>query len=149
MSQVWCSRLQCESISCVNLSSNLLWKFQLPAEKAGLEIRRMSLCREHVQICISPLPLTKSSVKQQALSWTQASRIFFPNPSFLSHQPESCLLLPDVPTGHRCCLQNGEGLGRSLGLVQPLALAGEGMEEISSCCQGKKRGRNHVSPLES
>lgn len=136
MSQVWCSRLQCESISCVNLLSNLLWKLQLPEVKAGLEIRRMSLCHEHLQVCIFPLPLT---VKQQVSSCTQASRIFIPSPSFLNHQPESSLLLLDVPTAtDDACNKMEKDWGKAWDLCNPRHRLGKGWEKFHPAVRKKK-----------
>lgn len=117
-----------------------MWKLQLPAEKSGLEIRRTSLCHEHILIYISPLPLTKSSMKQQALSQTQASRIFFPSPSFLSHQPESSLLLPDVPTGKDdACNKMEKDWGEAWDWCNPWHWPGKGWEKFHPAVRKKKR----------
>lgn len=110
-------------------------------------MKRMSLCHEHIQICISPLPLTKSSVKQQTLSWTQASRIFFPSPGFLNYQSESSLLLLDVPTGtDDTCNKMEKDWGEAWDWCNPWP--GKGWEKFHPAVR-KKRGWNYVSLLES
>lgn len=63
------SKMNSETISCVNLPLNLLQKLQLPVDKGGLERRRMSPSHAHIQTYVSPLSLAKTSVWQQASSW--------------------------------------------------------------------------------
>jgi len=59
----------------------------------------MSLCHDDIKVYISPISLAKTPVRQQASSWIQASRLFFPSPRFFRVIRLNCLLLPRVPVG--------------------------------------------------
>lgn len=86
-------KMNCESISWVNFPSNLVQKSQLPVEKAGLEMRRMSPCHDHIQIYISPFSC--KVLRQVASFLLDSSRLCFPSPRFLRV----------IRLNHLCCFQ--------------------------------------------
>lgn len=143
-SQVWCSRLHCESISCVKLSyyGNCSFQQKKQGWKWGEWVYVMSTYR-------SVFPLFLWQRAQQASSQTQASRIFIPSPSFLSHQPESSLLLLDVPTGTDDICSKMEKDGEKLGTGAMLGIGWGRDGRNFILLSGKKRDQNHVSLLES